>query len=127
MNKLPDELINNHIIPFTYNLKDKKHLIDIRSFVRDYNILENMYFTEYQSIVLLNDLHLFLFDSNKYIFSRFNRMKNKNNLEVCYYEIIFFKEKTINTERKIRLIWGLLTPIERTRFINKFIIEKYDI
>lgn len=127
MNKLPNELINNHIIPFTYNLKDKKHLIDIRSFVRDYNILENIYFTEYQSIVLLNDLHLFLFDSNKYIFSRFNRMKNKNNLEVCYHEIIFFKEKTINTERKIRLIWGLLTPIERTRFINKFIIEKYDI
>ena len=127
MNKLPDELINNHIMPFTYNLKDKKHLIDIRSFVRDYNILENIYFTEYQSIILLNDLHLFLFDSNKYIFARFNKMNGKNNLEVCYHEIIFFKENTVNTERKIRLIWGLLTPIERTRFINNFIIEKYDI
>ena len=127
MNKLPDELINNHIMPFTYNLKDKKHLIDIRSFVRDYNILENIYFTEYQSIILLNDLYLFLFDSKKYIFSRFNKMNGKNNLEVCYHEIIFFKENTVNTERKIRLIWGLLTPIERTQFINKFIIEKYDI
>lgn len=127
MDKLPDELINNNIMPFTYNLKDKKHLIDIRSFVRDYNILENIYFTEYQSITLLNDLHLFIFDSNNYIFSRFNRTNSKDNLEVCYHEIIFFKEKTVNTERKIRLIWGLLTPIERTRFINKFIIEKYDI
>ena len=54
-------------------------------------------------------------------------MKDKNKLEVCYHEIMFFKDNTINVERKIRLIWGILTPFERTKFINKFIIDKYDI
>ena len=38
-----------------------------------------------------------------------------------------FKDNKTNAERKIRLIWGLLTPFERTQFINKFIIDKYDI
>jgi hypothetical protein len=85
MNKLPDELINNHIMPFTYNLKDKKHLMDIRSFVTDYNIIENFYFTDYQTIHLLNDLEIFIYESNKYIFSRFKIMNGKNNLEVCYH------------------------------------------
>lgn len=127
MNKLPEELINNHIMPFAYNIKDKHHLIDIRSFVRDYNILENLYFTDFESVILLNDLYLFLFESKKYIFSRFINMKGKNNLEICYHEIIFFKRNDVHTERKIRLIWGLLTPFERTQFINKFIIDKYDI
>ena len=127
MNKLPEELINNHIMPFAYNIKDKHHLIDIRSFVRDYNILENLYFTDFESIILLNDLEIFIYESNKYIFSRFKIMNGKNNLEVCYHEIMFFKDNKTNAERKIRLIWGLLTPFERTQFINKFIIDKYDI
>jgi hypothetical protein len=127
MNKLPIDLIYNHIMPFTYQLQDKNHLLDIRSFVSDYNILEHLYFCDYSSIVLLNDLEIFIYESNKYIFSRFKIMEEKNNLEVCYHEIMFFKDNTINVERKIRLIWGILTPFERTKFINKFIIDKYDI
>lgn len=127
MNKLPIDLIHNHIMPFTYQLQDKNHLLDIRSFVSDYNILEHLYFCDYSSIVLLNDLEIFIYESNKYIFSRFKIMKDKNKLEVCYHEIMFFKDNTINVERKIRLIWGILIPFERTKFINKFIIDKYDI
>ncbi len=127
MNKLPIDLIHNHIMPFTYQLQDKNHLLDIRSFVSDYNILEHLYFCDYSCIVLLNDLEIFIYESNKYIFSRFKIMKDKNKLEVCYHEIMFFKDNTINVERKIRLIWGILTPFERTKFINKFIIDKYDI
>jgi len=44
-------------------------------------------------------------------------------LEVRYHEIMYFKDNKTNTERKIRLIWGILTPVERTRFINKYIID----
>lgn len=127
MNKLPKDLIYNHIIPFTYQLQDKKHLMDIRSFVTDYNIIENFYFTDYQTINLLNDLEIFIYESNKYIFSRFKIMNGKNNLEVCYHEIMFFNDNRTNVERKIRLIWGILTPFERTSFINKYIIDKFDI
>lgn len=127
MNKLPKDLIYNHIVPFTYQLQDKKLLLDIRSFVTDYNILEHLYFCDYSSIILLNDLQVFIYDSNKYIFSRFNKMKGKAKLQACHYEISFFNNKTFNTEMKVRLLWGLLTPFERTKFINKFIIDKFDI
>ena len=127
MNILPSDLIYNNIIPYTYALHDKRHLLNIRSFVGDYNILENFYFTDYKPIILLNDLEIFIYESNKFIFSRFNTMNGKSRLEVCYYEIMFFKDNNTNTERKIRLIWGILTPVERTQFINKRIIEKYDI
>lgn len=127
MNKLPKDLIYNHIVPFTYQLQDKKLLLDIRSFVSDYNILEHLYFCDYSSIILLNDLQIFIYDSNKYIFSRFNKMKCKTKLQVCRYEISFFNNKTFNTEMKVRLVWGLLTPFERTKFINRFIIDKFDI
>ena len=127
MNKLPKDLIYNHIVPFTYQLQDKNHLLDIRSFVSDYNILEHFYFCNYSSIILLNDLQIFIYDSNKYIFSRFKKMKNKTKLQVCKYEILFFNNKTDNTDRKVKLLWGILTPFERTCFINKFIIDKFDI
>ena len=127
MNKLPKDLIYNHIVPFTYQLQDKKLLLDIRSFVSDYNILEHLYFCDYSSIILLNDLQIFIYDSNKYIFSRFNKMKCNTKLQVCCYEISFFNNKTSNTEMKVRLLWGLLTPFERTKFINRFIIDKFDI
>jgi len=127
MNKLPIDLIQNHIMPFTYQLQDKKHLLNIRSFVSDYNILENFYFTDYQTIILLNDLEIFIYETNEYIFSRFISMNGKNIFEVRYHEIMYFKDNKTNTERKIRLIWGILTPFERTEFINKFIIDKYDI
>ena len=127
MNKLPQEIICNQILPYTHRVKDKKLLLDIQSFIRDYNILEHVYYCEYASITLLYDLQMFVFNSNKYIFSRFNQMKNKNKIQVCHFEINFFKNNIHNTERKIKMIWGILTPTERTQFINKFIIDKFDI
>ena len=40
---------------------------------------------------------------------------------------MFFKDNANNTYRKVRQIWGLFTPFERTSFINKYIIDKFDI
>ena len=123
MNTLPEEIIINHILPYTYNVKNKDHLIDIRSFTSDLGVLENVYWFEFKNIKLLNDLEIFIYETNEYIFSRFISMNGKNILEVRYHEIMYFKDNKTNTERKIILIWGILTPVERTRFINKYIID----
>ena len=50
MNTLPEEIIINHILPYTYNLKDRNHLMDIRSFTSDLGILENVYWFEFKNI-----------------------------------------------------------------------------
>lgn len=115
MNTLPEEIIINHILPYTYNLKDRNHLMDIRSFTSDLGILENVYWFEFKNITLLNDLECFISELKRNIFlTDFKKSKSNSN---C------FINKTTKTNRKIRLIWGLLTPIERTRFINKYIID----
>lgn len=117
MNTLPEEIIINHILPYTYNLKDRNHLMDIRSFTSDLGILENVYWFEFKNITLLNDLECFISGLKRNIFASI--IKKNGNRNGCDY----FISKTRKINRKIRLIWGLLTPIERTRFINKYIID----
>ena len=127
MNTLPTDIIQNHIIPYTYNLHSKSHLFNLRSFVSDFGILENVYLYEYSIIILLNDLQLFINDNIENLFSRLY-ISHKNNENVFMdYEIMFFKDNANNTYRKVRQIWGLFTPFERTSFINKYIIDKFDI
>ena len=117
MNTLPEEIMINHILPYTYNLKDREHLIDIRSFTSDLGILENVYWFEFKNITLFNDLECFINGLNRNIFLT-NLQKNKNRTNKDH-----FINKTRKINRKIRLLWGLLTPVERTRFINKYIID----
>jgi len=117
MNTLPEEIVINHILPYTYRTKDREHLIDIRSFTSDLGVLENVYWFEFKNITLLNDLEIFISDLNRNIFA--STIKKNSNRNGCDY----FISKTRKINRKIRLIWGLLTPIERTRFINKYIID----
>ena len=123
MNTLPEEVIINHIVPFTYKLHEKSLLMDIRSFSIDLDILESMYFFDYHNIILLNDLQVFIFDLRIDVFSRIYKMKDKSKLDTCHHEISFFNKKTENTNGKIRTVWALLTPLERTRFINDYVIS----
>jgi len=95
LQKIPNEVIINHIIPFTYQTQHKDLLTDIISFKKDFDIIKNIYVFDYNLHILLNDLLLF-FDSEVPIF-----------LSIL--------------QPKIKKLWGLLTIIQRTRFINKYI------
>jgi hypothetical protein len=130
INKLPDDVIINHILPYTYEPQPRKILNDIRSFSKDYSLIENIYMTQFNELILLYDLLRFLYPSYviknimENVLRRHFHLKNKpceyliNMLNVC-----FERNLEINTERKIKILWGLLKPIERTNFINKYIIE----
>ena len=127
LHKIPNDIIINHIIPFTYRIQPKKLLRDIISFYRDYEIVLNYYPFEYNDYILSSDLIHFthnniLFSDTDGIVSLFKRLffyniKNKNNL---YNNLI------TNPLKVSRILFGLFTPNERKRFLHKYIIPLID-
>jgi hypothetical protein len=95
LQKIPYDIIINHIIPYTYQIKPKPLLLDIISFKKDLDIIKNIYIFDYNFNILLHDLLLFCDDE----FDKFHS----------------------NTSLKVKTMWGLLSIRQRTRFINNHI------
>ena len=136
-NKLPEEIINNHIIPYTYCNQPPILLHDIRSFLSDYSLITSIYFTQYKVCVLLNDLIKTVNSIDNYVdcnettqvkvFSRLNRLEGIDNENYNLWKYQYFNNiSSDNVVPKIRTIIGLLTPRERTIFFNTFILEDLD-
>ena len=140
--KLPECIIINDIMPFTYKLHDKNLLLDIRSFNTDFNLVDSMYCCEpiresnYGNMLFFNDLTKFIktvdnssmlnamMDSKdiyKPFFTRKILLKNKSITQIECWQKQFYESK-ISVNSKNRLIWGLMTPSERTHFFNVFIL-----
>tara|TARA_B110000967_G_C18901899_1_gene576366 strand:- start:5073 stop:5432 length:360 start_codon:yes stop_codon:yes gene_type:complete len=114
MNLLPDDIIREHIMPYTYIPISREQIADIHSYNRDYNELTNYYFPQYNDVILLNDLEQFV-ENHRPIFDNYTRVCRKTNH-------LFIKKHT-NTTNKCRLVWGELTPRERAHFFNVFVLE----
>ena len=135
MKNVPMDVIINHIIPYTYSCQSKELLFDLKNNIQDYGILETVYSFDYNYMILLRDLVCFLNDGSvhspcilrmKYIdlLKRHIQYKNKqhnlSHFSFSKYLYSHLNDKTI--ERRVRFLWGLMTPIERTRFINKYVL-----
>lgn len=125
--KLPEDVVINHIIPYTYQLQPKRLLYDIRSFVNDYALVESIYMTQFNALILLNDLLRFcygienIFDN---VLRRHYRISGKSEeYLINRVRSNFYRNVEVRTERKIKFIWGLLTRQERTQFINKYLLD----
>ena len=131
INRLPQDVVINHILPYTYRTKPKHHLSDIRNYVTDYALIESVYMTQLNDMILLNDLLLFLYIPSYGIENIFENVLRRHiyfgNKEaefmINHIRLDFHRNTGVNTERKIRIIWGLLKPYERTNFINKYVLE----
>lgn len=129
--RLPQELINYCIMPYAYSPKPGDLLLDIHTFVNDFSLISSIYQTQYNDLILLNDLELFVNSIDENIITNslsshiiFSRLRGNRNTILA--KETFFKQKNVNTARKIRLLWGLFTPRERTLFFNQFILEDLD-
>lgn len=132
-NRLPMDVIVNHIMPYTYRSKPKEHLLDIRSFVSDGDLLETISCTEYNPHIVIHDLLQFcnissimpmhyIHKNYSNILKRHFRLQNRSSIQIEQIAWVYLeKHKTPTSEQKIKFIWGLLTPIERTRFLNTYI------
>lgn len=99
MNKIPEDIIINIIIPYTYQIIPKELSSDIISFRKDLDLIDNLYSFDYNYKILLNDLLIFC---------------NTNN--IC--KNILYNNKITKYKNKIKLLWGLFSPTERNKFIN---------
>lgn len=126
---LPMDVVIHHILPYLVQPQSKELLQDIRSYVVDYNILQNVYLYEYNYSVLYHDLCSFCV-----VFSRRPHARTIVSRHVmCKTDVAIIKtiqyihnrSNSGTDAQKIKFLWGLLTPTERTDFINKMIIEEY--
>lgn len=131
MRTLPKDVIINHIIPYTYNTQPQNYLQDIRSYVRDYSFLDNIYVFDFNDVILLNDL-LFYCNQYRHYINVSKKLTNivgrhfmiTNEKSALDYVVTKLRSNSSENHRiKIKFIWGLMTPFERTDFINTTIID----
>jgi hypothetical protein len=114
-------------MPYSYHTQSHKLLEDIRSFYNDYNMVENYYSYNYNNFVLLFDILQFLKSSHltceKTLHLHYY-YKNRDMFQLYYITMINYDEnRFIDTTRKCRFLFGIMNPVQRTRFINDLIIE----
>lgn len=109
IDKLPFEVVFNHIIPYTYSSQSKILLEDIRNYVYTFNLISSVYYNRWivfwgepkneDKYWLCNDIYRFVDDLK---------------IQLCRRNI---KIKNINISR---IYWGIFTPYERLKMINEY-------
>jgi hypothetical protein len=129
---LPQDIVTQHIMPYTYREQPPQLLRDIRSYYADYTLVDEYYSANYNEYMWLNDIVCFFtlphFHSTKNGVEKIlkRHIKYKDTENSALIETVFdlyYKNIGRNIEPKIRFLWGLLLPAERAQFINKFLLE----
>jgi hypothetical protein len=124
VHKLPIEIRLFCIIPFTYTLQSRELMRDVRSYRVDMDILENVYNVQYNDDILLFDLTHFCTETlSCYDLWKRHFLYSQFSIDNIYDQISRFIYSNFHTSRKIRFLWGLLSPEERNEFINSYILS----
>ena len=119
-------------MPYTYRKQPQQMLYDIRNYYMDYALVDEFYSHNYNHYMWLNDIVSFFtlphfHSTKKGLYKILQRHVYYKNMEdSALIEIVFdlyYKNIHKKIENKIRFLWGLFLPVERTQFINKFILE----
>jgi hypothetical protein len=122
--KIPNDIMINNILPYTYQKQNDKLLADILSFRKDIDLVNVIYTTQFNYNILLFDL-INYFDVKTILLRNYSIYNNLiPNKKLSSFSERFFDRKKIITS--ILFFWGLLTIYERARFINKFVLFNYE-
>lgn len=134
INKLPDDIIQ-YIIPYTYQLQNKPLLNDIKNYKETKDIISELYYNYWilgfgeiepeDKYWIINDLVAFANNYQATMYGYVEQFYNifRRNLHLQTYEEIdvylsVLQNKPVDSQ--INIIWSLLTPSERTEFIDIF-------
>jgi hypothetical protein len=138
--KIPMTILSQNIMPYAVRPQPPELLRDIRSFHMDMNIIDNIYHTQFNDVVFYTDLMYFVNNRSlsasetnpayKNILRRHISLQNATNKEIvdCFQKYFQSLSYATNLNEKDliqrnRALFGLLTPEERTHFINKYVLE----
>jgi len=110
------------LLPYTYLPQSKELMSDVRSYVSDYRIIENVYAFDYNDTILMTDLVNFCVNMDCSLQQR-RLFVNLYPLDMYLQTGYFPDTNTDNHERRARLIWGILSREQRTQFINEYILH----
>lgn len=110
------------ILPYTYQPQSKELMADVRSYVSDYRIIENVYTFDYNDNILMTDLVNFCVNKDFSLQQR-RLLGNLHAVDMFLQTGYFPYTNMDNHERIARLIWGLLAREKRTQFINEYILH----
>ena len=135
--KIPFDVFINHIMPFVYKKQNVTLLDDIRNFWFDYRMIGDYYFYGLNEFCLSVDL-VFLCNGGvsliERVDGRFIDILDRNIL-FCRFSLDkkrdfvyrnFYLNSGEKTHVKNKFLLSLMTPSERTRFINDFLILDFE-
>jgi len=132
--KLPIDIIQ-YIIPYTYNLQNKKLLDDIINYKNTRTKIDEIYYDYWINLVeseepndkywMINNIFAYANDykptMNGYVekfYGIFYRNPRLHNIKEVNKYVEELEKKSVITQ--INVFWGLLTPTERNDIINDF-------
>jgi hypothetical protein len=120
--RLPFDIIINHIIPYTYNVQPKTLLKDIKHYYETKSMLINEKFhidqIQYEIVAVFylyeENLHNVLLRNFTYNLKNYHISNHNNNFMYNY-----------SNPAKFNILWGLFTEIERTMFYEHIVRDSF--
>lgn len=135
IHKTNEKIVTENIHPYAYQCISKELSRDIRSFHSDTQVIDYMYNYYYRPNVLYTDLMYYLNNTDMHevetismpaffhIIRRFYPNKELTDKDVMrvYYKLCYYESDENILCNRIRFIIGMLSPEERTDFINRYL------
>ena len=115
MKRIPNDIIINHIIPYTYNIQPKLLLEDIKNYYKIRTILID---DKYDTDVIKHEI-LAVFYTNKQNLNNILHRHFQINLQNYDYNIIY--KYSQNTT--FNILFGLFSTEERTYFLEYILTD----
>jgi hypothetical protein len=135
INRTNETVMNEYIYPYAYQCIPKELSRDIRSFHSDINLLDCMYTYYHRPSILYTDLMYYLNNTHQqkqptmpaffYIIRRFhsNRVLTDKEVSELFYKLSYYGKDDNILCNRIRMIIGMLSPEERSDFINRYVLS----
>lgn len=137
--KVCSDVVVEKIYPYARPSPHRELMRDIRSFSTDMSVLETISYTDGKPVILYNDLMSFLLNTDppRYpntmrFFRVLRRFGNKPDdisdatIRNVFRKMQYYGNDEDMLQRRSRQIIGMLTPEERTKFINQYILVDSD-